>query len=137
MVAEELRLNMAKLGLQRVDDMVGRADLLDTDDAITHWKAEGLDLTSILTAKIVYEGTEVFQTIKQNHGLDKALDKEIIRQALPAIENGDIVNIELPVINTNRVVGAMLSHEVAVATKGVLLPDDTINITLKGLLVKA
>ncbi len=133
MVAEELRLIMAKLGLQRVDDMVGRADLLDTNDAITHWKAEGLDLTSILTpAKIVYEGTEVFQTIKQNHGLDKALDKEIIRQALPAIENGDIVNIELPVINTNRVVGAMLSHEVAVATKGVLLPDDTINIKLKG-----
>ena len=69
MVAEELRLIMAKLGFKRVIDMVGRSDRLDTNKAITHWKAEGLDLTKILTpAKVIYEGTEVVQTIKQNHG---------------------------------------------------------------------
>jgi glutamate synthase (NADPH/NADH) large chain len=133
MVAEELRLIMAKLGFKNVDDMVGRSDRLDTDDAITHWKAEGLDLTNILTpAQVIYEGTEVFQTIEQNHGLHQALDNQLINRAQSAIKNGDIVNIELPIINTNRVVGAMLSHEVAKSTSGNFLPDDTINIKLNG-----
>ena len=68
-----------------------------TDDAIDHWKANGLDLSSILTpAQIIFEGTEVYQTIEQDHGLDKALDNEIIRLAQPAITRGEKVNIELP-----------------------------------------
>ena len=133
MVAEELRLIMAKLGFKNVDDMVGRSDRLDTNEAITHWKAEGLDLTNILTpAQAVYEGTEVVQTIEQNHGLHQALDNQLISRAQAAINNGDIVNIELPIINTNRVVGAMLSHEIAKSTNGKFLPDDTINIKLNG-----
>ena len=133
MVAEELRQIMAELGIKKVNDMVGRVDLLDTKDAIDHWKAGGLDLTKILTpAQIIYEGTEVYRTMDQDHGLDKALDNEIIALSQPAIEHGQRVDIELPVINTNRVVGTMLSHEVAKATHGELLPPDTINIKLNG-----
>jgi glutamate synthase (NADPH) large chain len=133
MVAEELRLIMAELGLKNVNEMIGRVDLLHTDDALDHWKANGLDLSSILTpAEIVFEGTEVYQTIEQDHSLDKALDNEIIQLAQPAITRGEKVNIELPVININRVVGTMLSHEVAKATNGKLLPDDTIHIKLNG-----
>jgi glutamate synthase (NADPH/NADH) large chain len=133
MVAEEMRQIMAQLGLKTVNEMIGRADLLDTDDALDHWKAKGLDLSSILTpAKIIYEGTEVYRTIAQNHGLEKALDNQIIELAKPALERGEHVNIDLPVININRVVGTMLSHKVALATEGQLLPDDTINIKLNG-----
>ncbi len=132
-VAEELRQIMAYLGFRTVNEMVGRTDVLYVDDAIDHWKASGLDLSSILTpARIVYEGTEVYRTIDQNHNLDKALDNELIRLAQPAIQKGHRVDIEMPVINTNRVVGTMLSHEVAKATGGKLLPEDTINIKLNG-----
>ena len=133
MVAEEMRQIMASLGLESVNKMVGRTDFLNTDDARDHWKAKGLDLSSILApAKIVYKNTEVYQTMAQDHGLEKALDNEIIKQAQPAIECGKNVYIELPVRNINRVVGTMLSHEVAKVTKGQMLPDDTINIKLIG-----
>ncbi len=133
MVAEELRGIMAQLGFRTINEMIGRADVLNTDDAIDHWKASGLDLSNILTpAEIVYKDTAVYQTITQDHGLDKALDNELIRLAQPAIKHGSHVNIDLPIINTNRVVGTMLSHEVAKATKGKLLPEDTIRIKLSG-----
>ena len=132
-VAEELRQIMAYLGFSTVNEMVGRTDVLYVDDAIDHWKASCLDLSSILSpARIIYEGTEVYRTIDQNHNLDKALDNELIRLAQPAIQRGQRVDIEMPVINTNRVVGTMLSHEVAKATRGKLLPEDTINIKLNG-----
>ncbi len=133
MVAEELRQIMARLGFRNVNDMIGRVDVLDMNEAIRHWKSDGLDLSSILTpAKIIYEGTQVYHTADQDHGLDKALDKELIRMSQSAIRKGKKVDIKLPVINTNRVVGTMLSHEVAKATKGKMLPDDTINIKLNG-----
>jgi len=133
MVAEELREIMAQLGFRNINDMVGRSDVLEMNKALDHWKSNGIDLSAILEpAKIIYENTETYRTISQNHGLEKALDVEIIKQAQPAIKDGSKVNIELPIINTNRVVGTMLSHEVAKATKGELLPDDTINIKLNG-----
>jgi glutamate synthase (NADPH/NADH) large chain len=133
MVAEELRQIMAKLGLRTINEMVGRVDLLKTRDAIEHWKARGLDFSSMLTpAEVVYENTEVYQTIKQDHGLEKALDNLLIELAQPAILRGEKVHIEHDIININRVVGTMLSHEVAKATHGKLLPDDTINIKLTG-----
>jgi glutamate synthase (NADPH/NADH) large chain len=133
MVAEELRLIMAKLGIRTVKEMVGRVDLLKTRDAINHWKARGLDFSNILMpAEIVYEDTQVYQTIKQDHGLDKALDNYLIAQSLPALLRGEKVRIEHDIININRVVGTMLSHEVAKATHGKLLPDDTIHIKLTG-----
>jgi glutamate synthase domain-containing protein 2/glutamate synthase domain-containing protein 1/glutamate synthase domain-containing protein 3 len=133
MVAGELRRIMAQLGFRKVNDMIGRVDVLDSDSALDHWKSKGLDLSRILApALIIFEGTEVFRTIDQDHGLDQALDHELIRLAQPAITRGEKVNIDLPVINTNRVVGTMLSHEIARATNGKLLADDTVRIRLKG-----
>ncbi|MBT4160759.1 MAG: glutamate synthase subunit alpha, partial [Gammaproteobacteria bacterium] len=133
MVAEELRQIMAKLGIKTVNELVGRVDLLETNKAIDHWKARGLDFSGILTpAEIVYEGTEVYRTIDQDHALDKALDNILIEKAKPALETGEKVFIEHEIININRVVGTMLSYEVAKATHGKLLPEDTINIKLHG-----
>ncbi len=133
MVAEELRKIMADLGIRSVNEMVGRVDLLEAAEAIDHWKAKGLDFSSMLTpAEIVYEGTEVYRTIEQDHGLDKALDNVLIEKAQPAILRGEKVQIESDIININRVVGTMLSHEVAKATNGKLLPDDTIHVKLNG-----
>ena len=133
MVAEELRQIMASLGIRKVNEMVGRVELLETRRAITHWKAKGLDLSAMLTpAEVVYEGTGTYCSIKQDHGLDKALDNTLIELARPALERGEKVRIEYPVININRVVGTMLSHEVAKATEGRMLPDDTIHIKLAG-----
>lgn len=133
MVAEEMREIMAQLGFRNINDMVGRSDVLEMNEAIDHWKSNGLDLSAILEpAKIIYENTETYRTTAQNHSLEKALDIEIIKQAQPALKDGSRVDIELPVININRVVGTMLSHEVAKATHGELLPDDTIRIKLNG-----
>jgi len=113
--------------------MVGRVDLLKTRDAIDHWKASGLDFSSMLTpAEVVYEGTGLYQTIKQDHALEKALDNMLIEKAQPALKRGEKVFIESEIININRVVGTMLSHEVAKATHGKLLPDGTIHIKLTG-----
>ena len=133
MVAEELRKIMANLGLRTVNEMIGRVDLLDTRHAIKHWKASGLDLSSILEpAQILFNDTEVYCVKNQDHGLEKALDNELIRLATPALETGEKVSIESRVINTNRVVGTMLSNEVAKRWKEDMLPEDTINIKLNG-----
>ena len=133
MVAKELRQIMAQMGFKKLTDMIGRVDVLETNRAISHWKSDGLDLTALLTpAKIVYENTGVYQTIEQDHGLDKALDQQLIRQAAPAIERGEKVTIEHTVKNTNRVVGTMLSNEIAKAHGADLLPEDTVSIRLSG-----
>lgn len=133
MVAEDLRGIMAELGVRTVNEMVGRVDLLNTDTAIDHWKAAGLDLSAMLEpAKVIFEGTEFYKTQDQDHGLEKALDNELIRLAKPALESGEKVHIEHEIININRVVGTMLSNEVAKRWKAEMLPDDTINIKLNG-----
>jgi glutamate synthase (NADPH/NADH) large chain len=133
MVAEEMREIMASLGVRTVNEMVGRVDLLESDVAINHWKAKGLDLSMILTpAKAVFPNTGTYAMMAQDHGLDKALDNQIIKLAAPALEKGEKVDIELPVININRVVGTMLSNEVAKRYGEEQLPEDTINIKLNG-----
>ena len=133
MVAEETRQIMAQLGFKTINEMIGRVDVLEKDKAIDHWKANGLDFTAMLTpAQIIFDNTETYRTIDQNHGLEKAIDNELIRLAQPALDRGEKVTIEMPIINTNRVVGTMLSHEVAKATHGKLLPDDTIRIKFTG-----
>ena len=97
MVAEELRVIMAKLGLKTINDMIGRVDLLNTEDAVQHWKASGLDLSSILEpAQILFEDTQVDCVKEQDHGLDKALDNELIALAAPALEKGDKLHINFP-----------------------------------------
>ncbi len=136
MVAEEMRGIMAELGLRTVNEMIGRVDLLNSDDAIEHWKAKGLDLSKILEpATVIFEGTEFYCTQSQDHGLDKALDNELIRLAKPALEDstgGTRVEIEHEIININRVVGTMLSNEVCKKFGADMLPEDTINIKLHG-----
>jgi len=133
MVAEEMRGIMAELGMRTVNEMIGRVDLLKTEDAIKHWKADGLDLSNMLQpAQVVFEGTEFYKTMEQDHGLDMALDNELIRLSKLALETGDKVEIETEIINTNRVVGTMLSNEVAKRWKEAMLPEDTIRIKLNG-----
>ncbi len=132
MVAEDLRRIMAQLGFKTVKEMIGRVDVLEVDDVTSHWKSSGLDLTPILSPANNESGDAVYQTIQQNHGLDRALDMELIKLAQPAIQSGEPVHIELPVINLNRVVGTMLSHEVAKKWGADLLPEDTVHIKLNG-----
>ena len=133
MVAEEAREIMSSLGFRTFNEMIGRVDMLDTADAIVHWKAQGIDLTPILTpAKKKNAVTEVYCTKPQDHGLDKALDNRLIELAQPAITEGKPVRGELKIKNTNRTVGTMLSHEIAKAWGEELLPDETVRFKLEG-----
>ena len=133
MVAEEAREIMASLGFRTFREMVGRVDMLDTADAIVHWKAQGIDLKPILTpAKKKNAVTEVYCTKPQDHGLDKALDNRLIELAQPAITEGKQVRGELKIKNTNRTVGTMLSHEIAKAWGEELLPDETVRFKFEG-----
>ncbi len=133
MVARELRQIMARLGFRKVNEMIGRVDCLEADDRSGHWKAAGLDLGMLLTpAPKPHEGVEVYCTMAQDHGLEEALDHRLIEQAEPALARGERVEIESPVINTNRVVGTMLSNQVALRRGEELLPDDTIHVRLTG-----
>ena len=133
MVAEDMREHMASLGFRTVNEMIGRVDVLEAANAIDHWKASGIDLTALLTPAVKpHENVEVYRTQSQDHGLEKALDNEIIKRAKATIDSGEKVSMELPVVNTNRVVGTMLSHELAKAHVGKPLPDDTLHIKLTG-----
>ena len=134
MVAEEARRIMAKLGFRTVDEMVGRSDRLRVDRAIRHWKSDGLDLTSVLRpARKPHDGVGVICLQPQDHGLDKSLDHiKLVPQAERAIERGQPVVIRSPVVNTDRTVGTILSHEIAKRYGQDGLPDDTIRIELTG-----
>ncbi|NOY73179.1 MAG: glutamate synthase large subunit, partial [Gammaproteobacteria bacterium] len=133
LVAEEARSIMAQLGFRSIDDMIGRCDVLEMNPAIDHWKSNGIDLSAILTpAQKAHANVAVRQIMTQDHGLDLALDNELIKQAQPAITEGRPVKIEMPIANINRVVGTMLSHEIAKHWGIELLPDDTIHIKLNG-----
>jgi glutamate synthase domain-containing protein 3 len=133
MVAEETREIMAALGFRDVNEMIGRVDCLGTDDAIKHWKADGLDLTEMLTmAPKPHADVGVYCTMSQDHGLERALDHKLLELARPALSDGTPVEIELPIINTNRTVGTILSHHVAKNFGLDLLPADTIQIKFTG-----
>ena len=131
-VAEELRELMAELGFRTVAEMVGRVDKLETRKAVDHWKASGIDLSKLLTVPDRAQRVQTYCCIDQDHGLDKALDHQLIAQAQPAIENGTPVHISLPVRNSNRTVGAMLSGRVARKYGEDGLPDSTIDVELEG-----
>ncbi|MCA9119617.1 MAG: glutamate synthase large subunit [Planctomycetaceae bacterium] len=134
MVAEDARRIMAQLGFRTVNEMVGRADVLDITSAVDHWKADGIDLTPILTpAKKPREDVETRQTIKQDHGLQFALDNtHLLKLCAPAIDKGEKVRQELEIINTNRTVGTILSHTVVKKWGEDGLPDDTIHLKFNG-----
>ncbi|MCP4490497.1 MAG: glutamate synthase large subunit [Gammaproteobacteria bacterium] len=130
--AEDTRRWMAKLGFRTFDEMIGRAECLDTRPAIAHWKAQGLDLSPILRQAEAAEGVAVRSLESQDHGLDKALDNTLIEQSRAALADATAVRIETTIRNTNRTVGAMLSGEVARRYGEAGLPDDSISIQLRG-----
>ena len=131
-VAEEVRELMAELGFRTLDEMIGRADRLDVDAAVEHWKARGLDLSSILHQPDVAPSVGRRRVQAQDHGLDKALDNELIRQAQPALDNRTPVAITSPIRNINRTVGTMLGAELTRRWGAAGLPDDTVRIRFGG-----
>src|SRR4051794_1647068 len=131
-VAEELREIMARLGFRTLGEMIGRVDRLDMKKAVDHWKAGGVDLSKILYQMPAKPGVAIWNSERQDHGLDKALDHRLIAAAQPALTNGQPVQVEMPVSNVNRTVGAMLSGEVAKKHGHTGLPEDTISIRLTG-----
>jgi glutamate synthase domain-containing protein 3 len=134
MIAEDARQIMAQLGFRTIDEMVGRVDCLETNDAIQHWKTDGLDLTNLLSpVKKPHPGVDTYCTRGQDHGLEFSLDRtKLLDLARPALEHGKPVRAELDIINTNRTVGTILSHEIAKKWGEELLPDGTIHFKLNG-----
>ena len=130
-VAEEVREHLAALGFRSIKEAVGHAESLKVDKAIEHWKASGMDLTPILTVVEDPTGGTPYNSATQDHGLDKALDQQLIALARPAIDNGEQVRETVAVRNVNRTVGTMLGHEVTKAHPGGL-PDGSIELTLVG-----
>jgi glutamate synthase (NADPH/NADH) large chain len=131
-IAEEVRGYLAELGFRSIDEAIGHAEALDVIPALTHWKAKGLDLTPVLHVPALPEGASRRGIVAQDHGLDKALDNELIALAQPALTDGVKVRAELTVRNEHRSVGAMLGGEVTRRYGGNGLPDDTIEFTLRG-----
>ncbi|MDE0419942.1 MAG: glutamate synthase large subunit [Gammaproteobacteria bacterium] len=133
MIAEELRLIMAKLGFRTVNDMIGRVDALKVEAALEHWKAKGLDFSAILEPATKPENClGVYRIHDQDHGLEHAIDNELIDYAKPAIERGERVYRELPIVNVNRVVGGMLSNHIIREVGPGMLPDGAIHFKFTG-----
>jgi glutamate synthase domain-containing protein 2/glutamate synthase domain-containing protein 1/glutamate synthase domain-containing protein 3 len=133
MVAEEVREIMASLGIRRVEEMIGRTDLLDTREAIEHWKASRVDLSMVLQMPELPPGTPRSRTRPQVPVLDDALDWELVRKCAPALESGEAVKLgPIPVRNVNRTVGGILSGEIARRHGSRGLREGTIEIALSG-----
>ncbi len=131
-VAEEVRRLMARLGFRTMNEMIGRSDRLEMRRAIDHWKARGLDYSKLFTQPEMPPEVARYHCEAQDHGLDKALDHELIQRAKTALERGERVELAIPVKNFNRSLGAMLSGRVAERYGHAGLPDDTIHIKAKG-----
>ena len=133
MIAEELRLIMAKLGFRTVNDMIGRVDALRVEAAVEHWKAKGLDFSAILEPATKPENClGVYRIHDQDHGLAHAIDNQLIDYAKPTIERGERVYRELPIVNVNRVVGGMLSNHIIREVGPGMLPDGAIHFKFTG-----
>jgi glutamate synthase domain-containing protein 2/glutamate synthase domain-containing protein 1/glutamate synthase domain-containing protein 3 len=130
-IAEDFRRVMAEMGFRTVDEMVGRTDLLEMAPAVNHWKAKGLDYSSILKS-VPSSDEERRCTQKQDHGIAEALDRRLIQLAEPALEGGRSVKLSVDIRNVNRTIGTMLSSVISKKYGAVGLPDDTVHITCKG-----
>ena len=132
-VATEVREIMAQLGVRKLTDMVGRADLLEPKEAIEHWKARGLDFTNILYQPKVPDEVGRYCQIAQDHGLDKALDNTtLLKLCEPALARGEKVSASLPIKNVNRVVGTIVGSELTRRYGAAGLPEDTIQLQFHG-----
>ena len=130
-VAEEVRRLLAALGFRRLEEVIGRTDILDKEQSIQHWKAKGLDFSRLFYLPTA-PAEEKRHTTLQNHPINDILDRKLIAEAAPALDGGKPVRIESKVVNVNRTVGAMLSGEIAKRYGHTGLPDDTIRVTLTG-----
>ena len=131
-IAEEVREWLAKLGFRSLDEAIGQVEVLDTRKAVEHWKASGLNLEPILKFP---EGTKYparKKVVEQDHGLEGALDNELLKLAAPALMTGEHISISLPIRNRNRTVGTILGSEISKRFGGNGLPEDTIEVTLHG-----
>ncbi len=131
-VATELRQIMSELGIRKVDEMIGRSDLLEPNLEILPWKAKKIDFSRILYRPLVSENIGRHCVIKQDHGIDKILDRNLIELAKPALEKREKVKFELPIKNVNRTTGAMLSGEICKTYGEEGLPEDTVHFKFKG-----
>ncbi|MGZ5371486.1 glutamate synthase large subunit [Aeromicrobium sp.] len=131
-IAEEVREYLAQLGFRSIAEAVGHAEALDVRTAVDHWKADGLDLSPILYVPELPEGTPLLNTTGQDHGLDRALDNELIALSADALEHGEPVRAQVEIRNVNRTVGTMLGHQVTKRYRGEGLPENTIDITFTG-----
>ena len=136
-IAEEVRELLAALGFRSLDEAVGHAELLDTSRAVDHWKARGLDLAPLLHVPELPEGAARHRVTPQEHGLEKALDNQLIKLSADALdaetaEQAQPVRAQVAIRNINRTVGTMLGHEVTRKFGGAGLPEGTIDITFTG-----
>ena len=131
-IAEEVRELLASLGFRSLDEVIGHPELLDVKDAVGHWKAQGLDLSPILAVPDVEPDAPRHCVTSQDHGLDKALDRELIESCRAALDDARPVRLERRVRNVNRTVGTMLGAEVSRRYGAEGLPDGTIDISLTG-----
>ncbi|GAB3997455.1 glutamate synthase large subunit [Nocardioides marmoraquaticus] len=131
-IAEEVRELLAELGFRTLDEAIGHADVLDATEAVDHWKAAGLDIAPVFHVPELHEDSARRQVRGQDHGLDKALDNELIALSEPALERGEPVRAQLTIRNVNRTVGTMLGHEVTKRHRAEGLPEGTIDTTFTG-----
>ena len=131
-IGQEVREYLAALGFRSLDEAVGQAQALDVRPAVEHWKASGLDLSPILHFPELSNGAVRRHTVAQDHGLEKALDHQLVEMSRDALENREPVRIEMAIRNVNRTVGTILGHEVTKRFGEDVLPDDTIDVTLTG-----
>jgi len=131
-IAQEIREYLAELGFEKFDDIVGRADLLEKDESVVNWKSKNLDLSSLCYRPEEAKTNPLRWTESQQHKIDQIIDRELIEKAAPALEKGEKVTIHLPIRNTDRTTGAMLSGEVARKYGSAGLPDGTIKCRFAG-----
>jgi glutamate synthase (NADPH/NADH) large chain len=131
-VAEEVRTLMASMGYRTFDEMIGQMQMLDKQAAVDHWKARGLDFSKLFHKPQPAQGDAIYHSKRQDHGVDKVLDRMLIAKSKAAIETGTPVKIMTPINNTDRTTGAMLSGEIARRYGHVGLPDGTIHILAEG-----
>jgi glutamate synthase (NADPH) large chain len=131
-IAQEVREYLALLGFSTLAEAVGQAELLEVAGAVAHWKARGLDLAPVLHVPPLPEGAARRNTAAQDHGLARALDHTLIQLAEGALRDGTPVSLQLPVRSVNRTVGTMLGYEVTRRWGGAGLPDNTIDVSLRG-----
>jgi glutamate synthase (NADPH/NADH) large chain len=131
-IAEEVREILASMGCRSLDEVIGHPELIDVTVAVDHWKARGLDLSPILAEPDVDPDAARHRVREQDHGLDRALDRQLIDACQPALEEGRPVGLSFPISNVNRTVGTQLGAQISRRFGATGLPDGTIDISFTG-----